>query len=60
MSCSNDGDVSVNIAHSAGSVPNGTVYGTYVSEVDSSDAGQFEHIVTDLTPGNVSENTFCL
>ena len=60
LSCSNDGNASVNIAHSTGRVPNGTVYGTHVSEVDSSDGGQFEHTITDLTPGNVSENTFWL
>lgn len=60
MSCSNGGSVSVNIAHSTGSVPDGTLYGTHVSEVDSSDGGQFEHTVTDLTPGNVSDTTFCL
>lgn len=49
----------MNIVHSPGSVPDGTVYGTHVSEVDSSDGGQFEHTVTDLTPGNVSKKTFC-
>lgn len=54
LSCSNGGNVSVDVIHRAGSVPDGTAYDAYVQEVDSSDAGEFDHIMTDLIPGNVS------
>ena len=60
LSCSNGGNASVYIAHSAGSMPNGTAYGTHVSEIDSSDDGQFEYTITDLTPGNVSNTLIFL
>lgn len=53
LSCSNGGNVSVDVTHRAGSVPDGTAYDTYVQEVDSSDDGEFDHIITDLIPGNV-------
>lgn len=54
LSCSNDGNASLNIVNTPGSVPSGAVYDTFVREVDSSDEGQFEFTITDLTPGNVS------
>lgn len=54
LSCSNGGNASLNIAHTPGSVPDGTAYDTHVREVDSSDEGEFEYVITDLTPGNVS------
>lgn len=55
LSCSNGGNASVNIVHTAGSLPNSTAYDTYVREVDDSDEGAFEYVITDLTPGNVSK-----
>lgn len=44
----------MNIAYSPGSVPDGVAYDTYVLDVDASSGGNFEHIITDLIPGNVS------
>lgn len=46
--------MSVDVVHRSGSVPDGAAYDSYVQGVDSSDAGEFDHIVTDLIPGNVS------
>lgn len=56
LSCDNSETPSVVIASTQGSIPSGTSYDTYVYNVDSSEDGEFEHVITDLTPGNVS---FC-
>lgn len=57
LSCPNGGNASVEISHRSGSVPDGAAYDKYVREVDSSDGGLFEHIITDLVPGNVGGST---
>lgn len=44
----------MNIVHTPGFLPNRTAYDTYVREVDDSDDGTFEYVITDLAPGNVS------
>ena len=54
LSCSNDGSTSVNIAYHPGTVPEGSTYDKYVMEVDPSDEGELDYIITNLLPGNVS------
>lgn len=54
LSCSNGENASVIIEHRPGSIPEGTVYDTHMQEVTESDDGDFEYVITDLTPGNVS------
>lgn len=61
--CSNGGIASVAVTHQPGDVPDGAAYDQYVRKVESSDEGVFEHTITDLVPGNVSESvcrSFCL
>lgn len=54
LSCSIGGTPTVNIVPTAGSMPSAAAYDTFVYEVDSSDDGEFEYVITDLTPGIVS------
>lgn len=57
LACDNSGTASVTIVTTTtGSLPAGTVYGTYTQELGSSDIGdeEFEYTITDLTPGTVS------
>lgn len=54
LSCSNGGNASVSIIHTPGTMPDGDGYNFYVRQVNVSDGGVFEHIITDLVPGQVS------